>query len=650
MNKYYLSLFTTFFLYLNISAQTEDSWIEERTPYQLSSEELEHPTYILKHETGIEFYQGPNGIVADHFLHRIIRVNNDDAINENNRIFVPLGSDGILKSIKARTISAEGKITNLDQSEIKEVKDENADQGYKIFAIEGATKGSEIEFQYVVTKSPGVFFRNFFQFKEPVKSASYTMTLPDYLEFEFKSYNGLNEVVHQHLDDEKLNVYSLNMENIEGLEEEEFSAHDNSRLRLETKLAYNLSNGKKSKLYTWTDASTKIFDRLYELESKEVKTVEKLIKSSKVGKGNTLQEKVDILEEYLKDNFIPEERAMNEDLTIINKYKYADEIGMTKLFLNCLKQLNIDAEIYLTSESSDVHFDKDFESWNYLEKYLIHIPELNRFIAPFNLELKNGVIPSSLQATEALVIKPVYIGEQAFATYSFALIPEAPAIENVHNMYLKIRLNETLDAIEADFKNVISGFQGYYLKWAFENLEEKDREEVLKDLVKFITEDLEIKENKISLLNNEFKNWNKPIITESKFTSRYFIEKAGDLIIVKVGELIGPQTEMYQEKERKTDIVNEFNRLYEREIIIDIPAGYSVQNPEDLIFDYEVKEKDKPVYYFKSSYEIKGQQLIISIDEAYEMIKFPKARFQEFRKVVNAAADWNKVKLLFEKK
>lgn len=127
-----------------------------------------------------------------------------------------------------------------------------------------------------------------------------------------------------------------------------------------------------------------------------------------------------------------------------------------------------------------------------------------------------------------------------------------------------------------------------------------------------------------------------------------YIESAGDIILFKAGELIGPQSEMYQERDRTMQIVNDFNRGYLRKIKVNIPDGYTIQNPEDLVIKEQVFNDDTLIYNFLSSYTIEGQFLEIEIDEFYDKLYFPVEKFEAFRKVINTAADWNKIVLVLQ--
>jgi hypothetical protein len=137
---------------------------------------------------------------------------------------------------------------------------------------------------------------------------------------------------------------------------------------------------------------------------------------------------------------------------------------------------------------------------------------------------------------------------------------------------------------------------------------------------------------------------------DADFTSTHFIEMAGPRILFKVGELIGPQVEMYRDDERMTEVENEFNRGYDRVIKIKIPAGYKIRNPDDAKLNVVYEDNGKQPFLFISDYTINDKEMVISIKEYYKEIYAPVSRYEDFRKVINAAADFNKVTLVLEKK
>jgi hypothetical protein len=52
---------------------------------------------------------------------------------------------------------------------------------------------------------------------------------------------------------------------------------------------------------------------------------------------------------------------------------------------------------------------------------------------------------------------------------------------------------------------------------------------------------------------------------------------------------------------------------------------------------------------FVSWYKQDGKMITVFIEENYREIRLPLEKFEDFRKVINAAADFNKITLFFER-
>ncbi|MEQ8533165.1 MAG: hypothetical protein RIB86_15025, partial [Imperialibacter sp.] len=85
-------------------------------------------------------------------------------------------------------------------------------------------------------------------------------------------------------------------------------------------------------------------------------------------------------------------------------------------------------------------------------------------------------------------------------------------------------------------------------------------------------------------------------------------------------------------------------------IQIHLPPDFLIENADDIDMNVQVEEDARVIYAFKSTHQLQNALLSITIDEFYNEIYFPQERFEEFRKVVNAAADWNKVTLVMKRK
>ena len=135
-----------------------------------------------------------------------------------------------------------------------------------------------------------------------------------------------------------------------------------------------------------------------------------------------------------------------------------------------------------------------------------------------------------------------------------------------------------------------------------------------------------------------------------KQKSKQVNEKAGNKILVKIGEIIGPQVEMYQEKPRQFPMEIPYPHVLERTIEFKIPEEFQIKNLDELNITHVYPDATNQTMGFVSSYKLEGNLLKIHISEDYRQVYYPVAQYQEFRKIINAAADFNKIVLLLEKK
>ena len=177
--------------------------------------------------------------------------------------------------------------------------------------------------------------------------------------------------------------------------------------------------------------------------------------------------------------------------------------------------------------------------------------------------------------------------------------------------------------------------------------EADDREDFYKSLVQRFDPNMDIKKVQVENAKPELLGV-KPMIVHSNFESNKFVEKAGRKLVFKLGELIGPQIEMYQENKRVLAVESDFNRTYNRTITVKIPKGYKIDNLAQINIQNSFNIKDKTVLLFDSSYTLNGDILEVVANEFYDVNRIALADFEEYRTVINSAADFNKIVLVLE--
>lgn len=116
----------------------------------------------------------------------------------------------------------------------------------------------------------------------------------------------------------------------------------------------------------------------------------------------------------------------------------------------------------------------------------------------------------------------------------------------------------------------------------FNNNSDEDQKEIIKSMVKRNLGTERILSTKIE--NRAFDDMfdNKPFVLQTVVQAPDMIEKAGNRVLVKVGEIIGPQVEMYQEKKRMFPVEIGYPHILARKITMVLPAGYKIRNLDEF--------------------------------------------------------------------
>lgn len=639
-------------------------WEQKPILHKLNKADSSKFEIILKDKLAIEYaFDDATGDLYEYKLkHRIIRVNSNDAIEENNRVYLPLQNPNNLLITKARVIKPNGSIQELDKGNIQEAKDEENERTYKYFAFEGIELGSEIEYLYLIKTAPNLAGQRL-RIQDDVDKNDIDVEIisPRNLVFDAKSLNGLKELSIDTVSKTK-NILKLHVDHIDNAKKELFAVYEPNLEQIHYKLQYNLLNGQKP-LFSYNDVTERLFDMIYQplddrldkkeksRRKKEKKLVKKFIKNIDL-KNTTEEQKIRVIEDYIKGSFnvVDAPYPQLDEFSFIFEQKVGSEKGLTKLFVEVLGQLDIKHQLVLTSNRNAQKFDPKFETYDGLQKYLIYIPSTGKHFSPTDTYARSEFIPHELTHNYGLYIEPIKVGNVHTALAKIKFIDALSADATTDKLSLDINFDEnSISKINIDLNREINGYYAQYYQPYYDVIQEDAIKEINESLVKYIGENIDI--NDVTVENTGTKHFGKnPLIVNAKISSTSYMERAGKKYIFKIGELIGPQAEMYQENERKFDVENDFNRKYVRNLTFHIPNNYYVKNLDDLNLDVFQEKNGERTMSFKSSYTKTGNTVKVEVIEYYENIVYDLKEFEEFRKVINAAADFNKIVLFLEKK
>jgi hypothetical protein len=642
------------FITCNSIAQTApfyESYNWETNPsYQIIGSD--NDMVAIKDKVVTEFYFEDQNLTEYYLEHKILWLNSDDRIEEYNKIYLPFSNNASLQVSKARVIKKTGEVIELDESKILSAENEESGRKYNYFALEGIEKGSIVEYYYVVKRHPKyqgarVDIQNDYN-KQTVEFDLYA---PANLLFTFKSFNLTSTVTKDETSLEKMH-WQLAVKDVVGVDKEEQSPYRAALGFVMYKLHQNTYNN--SIITSYNEVAQNLFAFYYPVyNEEETKLIHKFAKNIKIEEDESEENKARIVDLYIKENiYISENDSENlKKLTNVLDTKTANETGIVKLYVALFQKFNITHEMVLTSNRLKLKFDKEFEATNFLQEFLFYFPASKKYLSPSKFGTRFGFPPPYFMDNYGLFVTGYDIDGKRKAFSEVKYIEGIPASSSKDEMFIEVHFNKE------DFtKNTISlerKLHGYYAMniQPFMNLIQPNRKNEVIDESFAQNTDKDAKVLKRELINEDPSLFGvKPFVVKFDISSEYFVEKAGNKYLFKLGDLIGPQMEMYQEKKRILPLETEFNRSYYRTIKINIPEGYQISNLEDIKIKNSYAIKDKELFIFDSYYTLEGNVLTVTADEHYrESIVAPEI-FEAYRTVINSAADFNKVTLVLEPK
>jgi hypothetical protein len=629
-----------------------EKWVEKPAIHQLTGAYAKESAVILSDIRRVEYIDNDkkDDVLEYYTLHKLVHINDDRGIEEFNKIYLGFGETTDIVDVKARTILPGGKIIELDKNNIKDLKEENGNI-YKIFAMDGLEKGCEIEYFYTFKKPTSYFGREVVQGSVPVMATAFKLIAPDRLRFEIKPYNSTVTATDTVIDAKR--IAKCSFKETTGADDEKYAFYDANLIRLEYKLSYNDATRKGERVFTWTELAKRIYGMYTYYTDKENKQVAALITSNGWDKIDNETQKVIAIENYVKKHYSYNEDLSSDDgnkVETVLRNKIGGMIGIMRLYTAIFQNLGISRQIVLTGDRNKFVIDREFENWNNCDYPLFYFPAEKKFIAPTRADCRYPWISPSWGETNGLFCKITTLGTYTSAMAEIKPVALEDYTKSFNNIESKIELSKDMDSLSVDSRLIFGGYAAVEYRDVFNYANDEQKKDVFKNLAKNIASTDHILSSEVSNQGFENGTTNLPLIVHIKTKSGELIERAGNKLLVKIGMAIGPQVEMYQEKPRQEAINLEYGHVEERKIDFVIPDGYTINNLNDIKINQVYTDNGELTMGFVSGYEIKGNVLSIHIMEEYRKTFYPITQFDQFRKIINASSDFNKVVLVLEKK
>lgn len=625
-------------------------WQSKPTLHTVANENKSADAVILNDVRIIEYIMTEKEIYLNKSYYKLLKVQSDKGIEMHNKLYLPIYRNSEILNLKARVVLATGKVIDVPSSKIKETEEEG--QKYKLFALEGIEKNAEIEYSYTLKIAASFFGTEVFQsMSAAVEKASMVIIAPDHLVFEAKGFNGITSQKDTLVN--KFRYVTAEATNLKELNDEKYALVKPYQTRVDFKLSYNLSKNYDVELYTWKEFARKVYTNNTTITNKEKKYLDKIINSMSFLTDKTDEATICKIENFIKTNFNIDKELFGDngmDIERIFATKNASDDGITRLFVNIFETIGIKYQIVFPSTRNRFPIDEELENWTRAENTLIYFPLTGKFISPNDISYRYPFVEPYDAGTRGLFLKGTVVGTLKTAVGVFNDIPLEVFEKNNQNMEVEASFDNDLDSVTMNSKQILSGYAAANYRPIYTFMSKDKQEQTTKEILKSVGKSSNVIKMEVTNTALIDFNDNKPLVIAGTIRSGDLIEKAGNKLLFKVGEIIGQQVEMYQEKPRILPIDMQFPNSQNRNIKVTIPEGYIIKNLKDLNIDISFKKNEVSSCGFECSYSLVGSLLEIKINEYYKEINYPQSDFENFKKVINASADFNKVVLVLEKK
>jgi hypothetical protein len=307
---------------------------------------------------------------------------------------------------------------------------------------------------------------------------------------------------------------------------------------------------------------------------------------------------------------------------------------------------NIPFEFVITCDKTENYFDPDMNTWNYLESALLYFPHIKKYIKPDEFEYRLGYFPREYQNNYGLFLRTIRLGDIESFKQSVRLIEPTPLSANMDTTFVKAAISKKGDQVFYQIDKKIYGDNATFYHAYYDLVNEEAKKTIQDFYVKFGDNAVV---DKCIVKNTAQKDvLLKPFhfIAEAHTD---LVSMANDKYIVSIGELIGPQLELYSDKPRRQPIDVQSLHGYYREIEFIIPDGYRCNDISALNMDFFLDDGTGVSARFTSKAEIVNNVIKVEIDEYYDKIEYPVQLYDAYKAVINAAADFNKVTVVLER-
>ena len=619
--------------YLNIE------WDNETTILHPSDNEL----YGVFNNHYVEYFKSKfsEEVYIYETRHSKIKINRINNPLDNEIIISKLNVSEIV-DVRAKIISQDTTISYSFIDMKKMINESKSNENYNQYKLPNLNEEHIIEVMYTVKKDFNFNGNKIIEESYPILLSKFVL-----IENEFKSnikiYNSYKSYITDTIIDGKKSKQII-FNNLNATSDEQYSTPIANKIKISYQCYINRDDVSQTEY--WGNLVQNLSELFFpKMVNKKAKEILKEIKDGYIKTPLNEIKLANAIDEYIKSNFtISDEKDPKlNDIEYILNNKISNDFSLIQVYSRLLKEANIEYEVAISCNRYFLKFDPELFDPIQLREFLIYLPNQEKYISPNRNEYRVSEAPEDLLGNYAIFIDnklDYYFSEITMFEENFSQITK-----NIE-VHIPKNLNKT-KIIES------KAYSGY---WAITNrnyiyLSDSEKTDFLIDF--FTINGLDNKKvNKYDIKNFNISDntYNTPLIINSTISTKDLIEKREGLSILKIGKVIGVQSNLFEENERINPIEINFPNSYNYNIVVNIPKGYKIIDFSELNKSQEYISVDgNSSAKFISEANLKGGKLKISIKEYYKELRYNKKRYQEFREVINAAAKFYESFVVLEK-
>ena len=577
-------------------------------------------------------------IYETHHMKTKINKITDDS---NNDIFISKINVSEIVDVKSKIINDDTTATYGFEEMKKMIDKSTSSENYNYYKIPGIKEQDIVEVIYTVKRDFNFNGNKIIEESYPILSSKFILIENDF-KSNIKIYNSFNSFVEDTLIDGKKSKI-INFKNLDATSNEQYSTPIANKIKVSYQCYENREDVSQTEywnnlvqnlreLFFPSSINPIAIDLFNEIQKNNISIPENEI---------SISNKID---EYIKNNFIisdDDDPNLNE-ISYIFDNKISNDFSIIQVYTNLLKAAKVDYEVAISCNRYFLKFDPELFDPNQLREFVIYLPNSEKYISPNRIEYRVSEAPDDLLGNYGVFIDKnldYYFSEITQSDKNFSEIKKKIEISIPKNLKkLKIKENRS--------------FSGY---WAIMNrnyvsLSENEETDFLIDY--FTINGLDNKKvTNYNIKNFDISNnsYNTPLRINSTITTTELVEEVDGLVYLKVGKVIGLQSNLFDDNKRINEIEINFPNSYEYQIEVEIPKGYRVSDYSELNKAKEFISVDGSISAkFNSKATLNNNKINIVINEFYKNLRYDKGRYQEFREVINAAAKFYESTVILE--